>query len=105
MTPGVIINRTNVQYTGVSDHWIFSAEVVFDPRKKRGKGRFKINAKVHETDDFSAAIEELVQNEQAKPLYRSDPAKWGKGLKSKVARTYRNQAIIRSQTLQREQKR
>ena len=103
-TPGIISNRSHVKNTGLSDHRLLITEFVFDPRKKRGKGRFRCNAKVHDRPDFLQEIESYTETHMTHQTYNTDPAGWWRKYKLKVASIYKKYAKIRMQELQAEQR-
>lgn len=103
-TPNIQTQNIQVKHVGVSDHRLLRADFNFDRTKKRGKGRFKCNAKVHERPDFLQEVEVLTEQFQDHETYISDPPEWWKNYKKKVARIYTKHAKLRTREQQEQQK-
>ena len=101
--PGISRSNVQVKSVGASDHRMIFADFVIDINKKRGKGRFKCNAKVHDRPDFLQEVEDAINTLAGNTSFRQDPSTWLKLFKKKIAQIYTRHSRLRLQEIRQQQ--
>ena len=103
-TPHITTQDPTVKHVGVSDHRLIFADFNFDKQQEKGKGRFKCNEKVHDSQEFLHEVQQTTMNLMQHQSYNTDTSQWWINYKKAIAKLYKKHAIIRIQNLQYEQK-
>ena len=83
--PQIASSNPQVKSIGYGDHRMFYADFTINPAKKRGRGRFKCNVKVHSRPDFLQEIEQIITSSSNDTTYRHHPGNWWNKCKKKIA--------------------